>query len=194
VICKSLIASVLVVALAGFSLSATLAAPPATPDAAAKDWLLFIDGGDYAKGWYRAGVPFKAQITAAVLQSSIAPAREPLGAILQRMLFNVTLSNTAPGLPEGRYAVVRFSSRFANRAEAGETVWLDFEDNHWLVIGYIIAPAAPKAVQPPATGQAAATPDAKNCDHEELVEARIARMNGYTGGPNCANGQWMDGP
>ena len=193
-ICKGLTESVLAVAVAGLSSSVTMALPPATPDSAAKDWLLFIDGGDYTKGWYRAGSPFKAQITAAVLRSSIAPARVPLGAILQRTLFNVTLSNTAPGLPEGKYAVVRYSSRFANRAEAGETVWLDFEDSHWLVIGYIIAPAAPKAVQPPATGQAAATPDAKNCDHEELVEARIARMNGYTGGPNCANGQWIDRP
>jgi len=191
---NGLAASVLAIALAGLSSTVTLAAPPATPDAAAKDWLLFIDGSDYAKGWYRAGSPFKAQITAAVLQSSIAPAREPLGAILQRTLFNVTLSNTAPGLPEGKYAVVRYSSRFANRAEAGETVWLDFEDNHWLVIGYIIAPAAPKAVQRAAAGQPAATPDAKNCNHEELAQARIARMNGYTGGPNCANGQWIDGP
>jgi hypothetical protein len=27
----------------------------------------------------------------------------------------------------------------------------------------------------------------KVCSHDELVQARIARMNGYTGGPNCSN-------
>ena len=28
---------------------------------------------------------------------------------------------------------------------------------------------------------------AKACTHEELVQARTARLNGYTGGPNCSN-------
>jgi len=32
------------------------------------------------------------------------------------------------------------------------------------------------------------TPPGKVCTHEELVRARIARMNRYTGGPICANG------
>lgn len=173
--------------------SRLLAQPSATPDAAAKRWLFDVDGGDYAKGWDRAGGPFKAQMTAPVLQSKIAPVREPLGAIMQRKLFNVTFSNTAPGLPEGKYAIVQFGSRFANKAAAGETIWLDMENDHWAVIGYIITPDVPKTAGPPATGQdrsqagavAATTPGATNCTHEELVQARIARMNGYTGGPKC---------
>jgi len=119
--------------------------------------------------------------------------REPLGAIMQRKLFNVTFSNTAPGLPEGKYAIVQFGSRFANKAVAGETIWLDMENDHWAVIGYIITQDVPKTAGPPATGQdrsqvgavAATAPGATNCTHEELVQARIARMNGYTGGPKC---------
>jgi hypothetical protein len=164
-----------------------VAQPPATPDGAAKQWLLFIDGGDYAKGWDRAGDPFKSQVTVLSLQSNIAPAREPLGAILQRTLSNVIYSNTAPGLPEGKYAVLQYSSRFANRAAVAETVWLDFEDDHWLVIGYIIGPNNPRTMGLSSTGQASTAPDAKICSHDELVEARIARMNGYTSGPNCSN-------
>ena len=170
-----------------------LAQSPATPDAAAKQWLFYVDGGDYAKGWNRAGGPFKAQMTASVLQSKIAPVREPLGAIMQRKLFNVTFSNTAPGLPEGKYAVVQFSSRFANKVAAGETVWLDMENDHWAVIGYFIGPDVPRTAGPPAIGpyrsppaaEVATEPGAKHCTHQEMVEARIARMNGYTGGPKC---------
>jgi hypothetical protein len=33
-----------------------------------------------------------------------------------------------------------------------------------------------------------AVPPGKLCSHQELVQARIARMNGYTGAPVCANG------
>ena len=184
---KCLAASLSAVAL-GALISSGVAAPlPVTPDSDAKQWLLFIDGGDYAKGWVRAGSPFKAQVTAAVLQGKIAPVREPLGAILQRRLAKVTYSSTAPGLPDGKYAIVQYSSRFANKPVAGETVWLDFEDSHWLVIGYLIGPDVAKTAGWPADIPAPAAPAARNCSHEELVDARIARMNGYTNGPSCAN-------
>jgi hypothetical protein len=125
----------LLAALKGFAQN------PATPDAASKQWLLYVDGGDYTKGWDRAGSPFKNQMPASVLQSKIAPVREPLGAVMERKLFHVTYSNTAPGLPDGKYAEVKFRSRFANKVAVGETVWLDMENDHWLVIGYLIGSA-----------------------------------------------------
>jgi Protein of unknown function (DUF4019) len=79
--------SVVLVALSCGVGSGAVAQPPPTPDFAAKLWLSFVDGSDYAKGWERAGSPFKAQMTAPVLKSKIAPVREPLGAIMQRKLF-----------------------------------------------------------------------------------------------------------
>ncbi len=172
---------------------AVMAQPLATPDAAAKQWLFYVDGGDYAKGWERAGDPFKAQITAPVLQSKIAPAREPLGAVMERRLFHVTYSNSAPGLPEGKYAAVQFSSRFANNPAAGETVWLDKENNHWAVIAYLIGPDFSKNAGPPVPGpdrsqpaaEVATVPGARDCTRTEMAEARVALMNGYTGGPRC---------
>jgi Protein of unknown function (DUF4019)/SPOR domain len=158
----------------------------ATPDAGAKQWLLYVDGGDYLKGWQRAGSPFKAQVTAPVLQSKIAPVREPLGAIMERRLFKVTFSNTAPGLPEGKYAIVQFSSRFANKPVTDETVWLELENDNWAVIGYFIGPnfpttAGPDQSQP--TAEVATAPGANDSTHEEMAEAGISRMNGYAGGP-----------
>jgi hypothetical protein len=133
----------------------------ATPDAVAKQWLFYVDGGDYAKGWERAGNPFKAQIAAPVLQSKIAPAREPLGAIMERKLFHVKFSNTAPGLPDGKYAAVQFTSRFASKPAAGETVWLDMENNYWAVIAYFIGPDFPRIAGSPATGPDRSQPAAE---------------------------------
>jgi hypothetical protein len=109
-----------------------------TPDAAARQWLFYVDGGDYVKGWERAGDLLKAQIAEQDLQSKIAPVREPLGAIMERKLIDVKLSNTMPGLPDGKYAVVQFNSSFANKAVAVETVALETEDDRWAAIGYFI--------------------------------------------------------
>jgi len=174
--------------------SAALAQPAVTPDAAARQWLSYLDGSDYAKGWARAGSPFKTKMPAQVLQGKIAPVREPLGAVMQRKLSSMTFVSTAPGLPDGKYAVLQFRSRFANQGATDETVWLDSENERWMVIGYFIGPDSPKAQSK--TGQDRnqasvtmyAVPPGKACSHDELVRARIAGMNGYTAGPNCANG------
>lgn len=135
---KHLTAGFFAIVLASSFSSAVLAQPPATPDAAAMQWLSFVDGGDYVQSWEHAGDLFKAQITAHDLQSKIAPVREPLGAIFQRTLLAVRLSNIMPGLPNAQYAVVQFNSRFANKAAAVETVAMEKEDNRWEAIGYFI--------------------------------------------------------
>ncbi len=181
-------------ALCAFDSSGILAQPAVTPDAVARQWLSYLDGSDYAKGWARAGSPFKTKMPARVLQGKIAPVREPLGAVMQRKLSNMTFVSSAPGLPDGKYAVVQFRSRFANQSATDETVWLDSENEHWMVIGYFIGLDSPEAR--PKTGQDRnqasvtmyAVPPGKACSHDELVRARIASMNRYTGGPNCANG------
>jgi len=178
-----------VVIAAGVALPfSVLAQSSATPDGAAMQWLSFIDGSDYARGWARAGSPFKAKLTPQVLQSKIAPVREPLGAIMQRTLSKKALSSTAAGLPDGKYAAVHFRSRFAKQGMADETVWLALENNGWTVIGYLIGSDNRKTAGQQPTMAMYVTPPGKVCTHEELVRARIARMNRYTGGPICANG------
>jgi len=108
--------NVLGIGLATLMLSAclssnALAQPQMTPDAAARQWLFYVDGGDYVKGWERAGDLFKGQIAERDFQSKSAPVREPLGAIMLRRLMDVKLSSTMAGLPDGKYAVVQFNSR-----------------------------------------------------------------------------------
>jgi hypothetical protein len=130
--------SVVMVALSSSVGLGVVAQPLTAPDAAAKEWLFIVDGGDYAKSWDRTGGLFKARLTTQDWQSKIAPVREPLGAIMQRKLAGVTFANTGAGLPTGKYAVVRFNSSFANKAVAEETVGLDLENGRWAVTGYFI--------------------------------------------------------
>jgi len=129
------VASLLLVASLG---SIVQAQPPATPDAAAMQWLSFLDGGDYDKSWERAGELLKHQFSAHDLQSKFAPLREPLGAIFERKLFAVNLTKTMPGVPDGMYAVLQFNSKFANKSAAVETVVMAKENDRWGAVGYFI--------------------------------------------------------
>jgi hypothetical protein len=135
---NSFILCVATLVLAANLAGSLLAQPLETPDAAAKRWLTFVDGGDYAKGWNRAGNLLKSRLAAQDWRTKIAPVREPLGAVMERKLIGVKLSNTMTGLPDGKYAVVQFNSSFANKAAAVETIGLDTENGRWAVIGYFI--------------------------------------------------------
>jgi hypothetical protein len=48
----------------------------------------------------------------------------------------VKLSQSNPGMPAGQYAVVRFDSNFARRANAVETVTLAMNKGAWAVVAY----------------------------------------------------------
>ena len=50
-------------------------------------------------------------------------------------------------------------------------------------------PPKPQAASLTQAPPSSAPPAGKICTHEELVQARIARMNGYTNGPKCTNTQ-----
>ena len=57
---------------------------------------------------------------------------------MEGTLIAVKLSNAMSGLPNDKYAVVQFNSRFAHKAAAVETVGLDIENGCWAVIGYFV--------------------------------------------------------
>ena len=132
------ISSIFAVAFVVGLCSSAEALPPGGLEAAAMQWILLVDAGEYAKSWDRAGVVFKSSVTAGDWQKRIAPSREPLGAIMTRTVRDETLSQTFPGLPGGKYALIHFNSVFEHNAAALETVTLDMEDSHWTVIGYYI--------------------------------------------------------
>jgi DNA-binding CsgD family transcriptional regulator len=126
-------------ALALFVLSsATPQAPVAlsahaeTPAAqSARQWLEMGDVSDWKGSWAATGSTFRKANTLALWTSVSQKVRVPLGALMSRTLIS---ADEVPTPPDGN-TVVRFRTRFANRADAVETIALVREDGIWKVVG-----------------------------------------------------------
>jgi hypothetical protein len=106
---------------------------------AATSWLAMTDSGDGAGSWKSAASLFQAGVPQERWQQSLAAARGPLGALKGRKVSSARYSRTLPGAPDGEYVVIQFSSQFANKASAVETVTpMRERDGSWKVSGYYI--------------------------------------------------------
>lgn len=105
--------------------------------AAARRWATVVDGGRWEESWRAASAMFRSQVTAAQWADSVAPVRQPLGAVSSRVVQSVTRTNSLPGAPTGEYEVVQFETAFAQRT-AIETVVMAREGDAWKVFGYFI--------------------------------------------------------
>ncbi len=102
-----------------------------TPDDRARQWLTLVDDSNYAQGIAQMGEQART-----AQMGTLPQIREPLGAMAARNLKDITLPKSVPGMSAGQYAVVRYESRFANRATAIETVTLAMAKSGWAVVGY----------------------------------------------------------
>ncbi len=101
------------------------------PDDRAKQWLTLVDDSNYAESLKQMGTQArKADL------DKLPAIREPLGAMSNRSLKDVTLTRTSPGMPAGQYAVVRYESNFARKAVAMETITLAMTKAGWAVVAY----------------------------------------------------------
>jgi hypothetical protein len=105
---------------------------------AAETWLALVDQGRYGDSWKAASASFREHVTAAAWQEAVKGAREPLGPLQHRSLTEDTHATTLPGAPDGDYEVLRYSSQFARKADAVETLILANENGTWKVAGYFI--------------------------------------------------------
>ncbi len=103
-------------------------------ESAARAWLEAGDAGDVQKAFEMAGESFRKVNTVAGFADASRQARVPLGAVISRELSEIRYLN-AP--PHGFKEVV-FTTRFANRERAVETVTLQKEDGAWKVVGIMI--------------------------------------------------------
>ena len=102
-------------------------------------WLKLTDAKDYKASWQTAAQVFKSAITADQWAITITSLRDPLGEVVSRDLFHDQFTTTLPGMPDGRYLVMRYVTRFANKAHAVESITLMAEsDGTWRVAGYFI--------------------------------------------------------
>lgn len=122
----------------GLAAQTTTGATPSASDRAvvevAQAWLALLDAGDWDASYAATGTAFRQLNTPDAWAQASRHARVPLGAVQRRVLATVDL---LPAPPAG-YTVVRFTTRFANRAQAVETVSLDRDDGAWRVVGVTI--------------------------------------------------------
>ena len=101
---------------------------------AARQWLALLDRSDWDASYRATASSFRALNAPQVWAAASETARRPLGAMISRTFAS---QENLPAPPHG-YEVVKFHTRFANRAEALETVTLDREDGGWRVVGVTI--------------------------------------------------------
>jgi hypothetical protein len=136
---KSLALMMIITALLGVSAIAQDSQPTSQAEAAASAWLALVDAGRYADSWEQAAGMFKSKISAPTWTSVIGGVRAPLGALKSRQIQSSTFTHTLPGVPDGNYVVIKYSTRFENKAGAVETVTpLQEKDGTWHVSGYFV--------------------------------------------------------
>jgi hypothetical protein len=107
--------------------------------AAAREWLALTDRADAQASWSAAGKKFQAAMPATGWAEGLAKARTPFGAVKSRTIFKTDFKKSFPGAPDGDYALIIYSTSFANKAEGHETLTLEREsDGKWRVVGYFI--------------------------------------------------------
>lgn len=106
---------------------------------AAKIWLVEVDGDQYGKSWDRAASLFQSEITREKWETSMIRIRGLLGSAEKRKLVSASAKHSLPGMPDGDYVVLTWSTQFEHKARALEVITAMKEaDGKWKVVGYVI--------------------------------------------------------
>jgi Protein of unknown function (DUF4019) len=116
-------------AQAGPAKPSTVTAVTPTPDDRARQWLVLVDDKNYAQSWNEASKAFQSRQKTDAWAAEAAAKRTPLGAVASRDLKSIDLSRNDT-------VVIRYDTEFAHKAQAVETVTLDFENGGWSVTDY----------------------------------------------------------
>lgn len=133
--------SLALICLAWLVTGAALAQDPkaSAAQAEARDWLALADRSDAKASWNAAGKKFQEAMPMSGWTDALAKARDPLGSVKGRTIFKTGFKKTFPGAPEGDYALIVYTTSFANKARSRETLTLEREsDGKWRVVGYSI--------------------------------------------------------
>lgn len=119
---------------AGDAASVSVSISDDAVEAAARDWLAFVDAGKSDASYEAAGSVFRNLITPENWKEASLQARAPLGDVVSREAISF---QDLPAPPDG-YEMVRFRTDFAGKAGAIETVTLQREGGTLKVVGYYI--------------------------------------------------------
>lgn len=101
---------------------------------AARQWLVLVDQGRWQESYEATAGEFRRLNTVQAWKSVSERVRTPLGATLSRVL----MGQQNLDAPPWGYAVIKFRTSFANKAEAVETVTLERTDSGWRVVGVTV--------------------------------------------------------
>lgn len=123
-----------------FVLFATQPVPAATTQQeAAIAWLKLVDNGDYAQSWQTGSHLFRTAVAETNWTTSLQAVRAPLGALVRRSLTTSQQASSLPGAPDGEYCILSFTTEFAHKKAATETLTFMREaDAQWRAAGYFI--------------------------------------------------------
>ena len=133
--------SVGIIALGSLLAFAVFAQDPraSAAQAAAREWLALVDRSDAQASYNAAGKNFQNAMSVAGWAAALAEARTPLGATRSRTISKTDFRKKFQQYPEGDYALIIFTTGFANKTVSHEDVTLEREaDGKWRVIGYLI--------------------------------------------------------
>jgi hypothetical protein len=103
---------------------------------AAEQWLALLDAGDYGKAWDGCARAFRERVTRQQWVDSLPKTRGALGAMRTRRVEVSSFKASLPGMPDGDYVTVRFSTNFEKKEDAQELVTLVHEGGAWRPLGY----------------------------------------------------------
>lgn len=104
-----------------------------------KAWLQLVDDGLYAQSWDVSSAIFKTSVSQAKWIEALQLIRQPLGVTKSRELAKTQAPSTLPGLPDGDYLILTFSTSFdGNASLATETLSLVKINGEYRTIGYFI--------------------------------------------------------
>ncbi len=123
----------------GMPLYAQDAKDVAQARAAAEHWLALADKGQHGVAWSEAAESLQKAVGKPEWEQALQSARTQLGGLKRRTLKSATYTKKLPGAPEGEYVVIVYSSEFAGKADAVETVTpARAGDGSWKVSGYFV--------------------------------------------------------
>ncbi len=112
-------------------------AAPAAALESDQAWLALLDSGSYSKAWEVAAATMRSTMSQADFEKGMQTLRTPLGKVVSRDIKSQRHMTRSPGLPEGTYMVISYSTTFENKPNVAETVVLTLEkDGNWTVSGY----------------------------------------------------------
>lgn len=101
-------------------------------------WLEVVDSGEYVESWNKAAPSFQTQISSVQWQQVLEKVRAPLGKVMTREVTTSKSQASLPGVPDGEYIVVVFSTSFEHKNAATETVTVSKVNDDWRTVGYFI--------------------------------------------------------